>query len=298
MINAIETPMPSNFESPDSLLIRYDAWLRSQSFSKHTKRNYLSQLKQFLVFAKARNVDYRFGLSEPSRRTLLVENYRSYLREESKARVSTINKSLAAIDHLCRFLGYGPSGIKREKLLCQPPKILTAEETSRLLQALEAQGSTKDKAVVALFLYTGIRLGECAALNVSDLVISADSAELLIRNERISDLRSVPLEEPIRGALLAWLFHRNRRFPNLREEALFINSQRKRFSTSGLDLIVRKVGIRARLVLSAQLLRDTFLTELAKKHNDAFLIAKISGCKRLDSARKYFDLAASTSFAS
>jgi site-specific recombinase XerC len=288
MINASETPLVP-VRTSHSLLLNYEEWLRDRNLSKHTKRNYLSQIRQFIAFASQFDMASQQPFHDPDRLDLLVRNYSIYLRDSVNARLSTINKSLAAIDHFYRFLGFGCTSVKRAKLNYRAPRILTTEETDKLLHVLDGQISKKDRAVVLLFLYTGIRLGECVALNVDDVYVAVDSCKILVNSQRSGASREVPLQEPAREALLAW--QNLRALAQPRDRALFFNAQRTRISTAGLDLIVRKIGIRAGLVLSAQVLRDTCLTALAQKSRDTFLVTQISGCKRLDSTRKYFELA-------
>jgi site-specific recombinase XerD len=204
--------------------------------------------------------------------------------------VSSVNKSLAAVDYLCRFLGLGPTSIKRERLPAQVLKILTIEESDALLRILECYGSAKDKAVIMLFLRMGLRLGECAELNVQDVHFSSSDANLYVRNNRTNQVRALPLEEATKQVLSEWLMDRHHKFPKTLEQALFLNPLGTRMSTAGLDLIVRKMGRRCGLTLSAQLLRDTFLTNIAGKVNDPFVVAYVGGCKRLDNVSKYFNV--------
>ena len=46
------------------------------------------------------------------------------------------------------------------------PKSLTADEQKRLLRAVRAHGSPRDRALLTLALGTGLRLRELAGLNV------------------------------------------------------------------------------------------------------------------------------------
>ena len=50
-----------------------------------------------------------------------------------------------------------------------PPKTLSAEEQSRLLEIVAHQGSRRDLALLTLALGTGLRLREILGLNVGDV---------------------------------------------------------------------------------------------------------------------------------
>src|SRR5262249_12489924 len=162
------------------------------------------------------------------------------------------------------------------------------EEKANLLAVLATYASPKERAVVLLFLSTGIRLSECAALNISDALLTTPSGEALLCVRKGSAYRNLPLDQVAQSALLAWLDERNRNKVQSTIPALFVNNLGRRMSNQGLDLIIRKIGLKAHFVLSAQVLRDTFLTELARQSTDAILVAKIAGHVRLDSTRRYF----------
>ena len=49
------------------------------------------------------------------------------------------------------------------------PKTLTKAEQKRLLRAVRAQGSPRDRALLSLALGTGLRLRELRGLNVGDV---------------------------------------------------------------------------------------------------------------------------------
>ena len=49
------------------------------------------------------------------------------------------------------------------------PKTVTAEEQGRLLRAVRAQGSRRDRAILSLALGTRLRLRELRGLNVGDV---------------------------------------------------------------------------------------------------------------------------------
>ncbi len=80
---------------------------------------------------------------------------------------------------------------------------------------------------------------------------------------------------------------RRRRFPDAPESALFLSRKGARLSSRAVDLIVRDVGRRAGLELSAHVLRHTCLTNLVRGGNDLVMVAEIAGHRRLETTRRY-----------
>jgi integrase/recombinase XerC len=265
---------------------RYEAWLWQQPFSRSTKRNYAAQVRLYLNFVRHFPTESAIALEQ---RDFLIEKYRAYLHNSNDARPSSINQSHTAIDNFYQFLGLGPSTIEREKSAQKLPRVLTPGELDGFINALDTRGSTKERAVILLFLSTGIRLNECASLDVQDVSITAHTGKVTVRKRDYVCERELSLDEITRRALLAWLIERVK-FAHERGFALFVNSKGQRLSHSALDQIVRKIGIQARMILSAQVLRDTFLAGLAQRSQDIFLVTAMGGCKSLESAKKYFQL--------
>ncbi len=75
------------------------------------------------------------------------------------------------MDHLFRFLGLGAAIVRREELPRSAPRALDVEQQRVLLQAAE-ESTARDRAIVALLLFTGLRLvggGRAAARRRADL---------------------------------------------------------------------------------------------------------------------------------
>lgn len=270
----------------------YKAWLATQPLSYHTKRNYLAQIRQFLAFVRRQSFVERDAVTIAADvRNSLVAEYCAFLRASLGSSLRTINQAQTAINHFYRFLGLGPSTVERLKAPETLPRILTRQESLALREALEKCASPKNRAVVMLFWNTGIRLGECAALKIGDVFLADTDSKVIVSSSKYGKQRELPVSEPLLVALTEWRASLSKRYSDLPNRPLFPNFKGNAISTAGLDLIVRKVGIRARLIVSAQILRDSYLTDLAHRSNNALLVGKFSGCGQLASTKKYFQLA-------
>jgi integrase/recombinase XerC len=161
--------------------------------------------------------------------------------------------------------------------------VLSEDEQRALLRAAEAS-RPRDRAIVTLLLYTMPRLHELAALNIDDVSMSARKGLLVIRSGKGDLCREVPLNPSCRKALAAWLAERRERVSE-GERALFTGPQSRRLSARAVDLVVRGVGERAGLGLSAHVLRHTCVTNLVRGGNDLVLVAELAGHPRLETTR-------------
>ncbi len=274
----VKTVLPQDLTS---LIHEYERELNTKDFSAHTKRAYISRNKKFLSYLY--EMEGISTLQDDERDwSGVINSYREFLKKEHQASLNSVNNSLTAIEDLFNHVGIDMGRVEREAWPKSMPRSLTQHEQEMFLNAVYRTKSSKDKAIVLLILNTGIKIGECAALDISDIYISAHAGRITVKDGRI-----IPLNTVARRALIQWLIDRHKKFGDNCDRALFVNPQGKRISTVGIDLIVRKIGHKAHLNLSAQVLRDTCLSNLVKNGNDLLLVAQIGGHRTIETTRRY-----------
>lgn len=267
----------------------YEVWLAKQPLSENTKRAYRTRAGQFLAWLAATPIEYGDALSDAYARDYAARDFKSHLKTVRKAKPSSVNLSLAAVDSLYRFLGMGRPEVKREELPAVAPRALSPEEQKRFLRAVERSSSVRDRAVATLFFYSALRLEELTALDADDLAISARKGRVTVRSGKGDAYREVALNAEAREALDGWISERRARFDGVGGPALFVGREGGRLTTRAVDLIVRRLGEEANLEtpLSAHVLRHTCLTNLVRNGNDLVMVAEIAGHKRLETTRRY-----------
>ena len=224
-----------------------EAALIYQDFERYLKlRNvktyeqYLIYLKDFLVYLKDKELDYR--LLKP----LTIENYRSYLLTEvnSNAR-NTINNRLSKIKRFYAYLllkkavGASPfdnyfKGLKRGTLL--PKNILSVEETGKLLDNFSEQ-SARDvmvKSMIELLYGSALRVSELAPLKLAD--IDFERGYLTVTNVKEGGERNrLPATDLSLRALKRYLKHYRPQLLSPAELAAgYLYPQRKEVANKGL----------------------------------------------------------------
>ncbi len=266
---------------------RYKESLENKRLSAHTRRAYVSRLNHFLVFLGTADADYDRVLKHPFTRDRAVADYRDYLRDELECSAATINTTLSTIDHFYQFLGVDEPRVIREDLPKGAPNALTGTEQQELMLAIEGTRSTRDRALALLFLRTGLRLGECAALDVQDFELSSPEGSVNIRSSRKNRARLLALDAETTASVRAWLTRRAAVFPRTTETAAFLSRLGRRITTAGIDLVIRKFGQELGMNLSAEVLRQTCMMNLLVAGKDLDAVARISGHKRRDTTRRY-----------
>lgn len=278
--------MASSPRTPAEARTAYQQWLIMQPLSANTRRTYGVRVQQYCAYLATRVPMAGDPLQDHPSSSYAVRDYRTHLKTVHKAKPASVNLSLAAIDHFYRFLGMERPMVAREDLPQAAPRALEPDEQVAFLRAVERCSLLRDRAVAHLLFYTGLRLGECAALNLDDVPLSARKGLVIVRSGKGDTYREIPLGRAVRATLDAYLTERRRTDAGT-EPALFLNPQGARLSTRAIDLLIRRLATAAQLTLSAHVLRHTCVTTLVRNGNDLVLVAELAGHRRLETTRRY-----------
>ncbi len=279
--------MTTETRTPTEASGAYAAWLERQPLATNTRRTYRVRVAQYCAYLAATPIDAGNPLRDRHAASYAARDYRAWLKTVRKAKPASVNLSLAALDHFYRFLGLDPPDIAREDLPRAAPRALEPGEQVAFLRAVERRRSARDRAIAHLLFYTGLRIGECAALDVDDVAVSARKGLVVVRRGKGDAYREVPLNAAARATLDTYTKERAARAATVEESALFLNPQGRRLSTRAIDLAIRELGRDAGLTLSAHVLRHTCLTALVRNGTDLVLVAEIAGHRRLETTRRY-----------
>lgn len=165
-----------------------------------------------------------------------------------------------------------------------PPRILTPTEYRALRDA--ARNDPRTFAVIELLLQTGIRIGELAALKLSD--IKKDS--LYIRPIEKHEERNVPLNKRAQEALRKYLEIRPNPPAGGKTDHLFITKSGKPFLIRNIRTAIERY-FRLAEIQNAKVndLRHTFVAHHLKHGASLLVISKILGHKRLSTTERYLE---------
>ncbi len=172
--------------------------------------------------------------------------------------------------------------IAHPKYEVKPPRILSKIEYRALRDA--CRGDIRMYAIVELFLQTGIRIGELAALTVPD----ASDTELHVAAQEGHAERDVPLNKAAKEALDRYVSTRN---TNAQSKALFITKTGRplliRNIRTAIDRYFRIAGIEGAKVND---LRHTFIAHHLMAGTSITTLSKLVGHKRLSTTERYLEL--------
>jgi integrase/recombinase XerC len=267
--------------------------LRDTDRSEHTVAAYAGDVAAFFAWL-AERLDKN---AEPIEVTVFdLKKYREYLLDQGR-KPAGINRRLAA---LRTFFNWAIEkelattnpvqtlqGVKQDRRV---PKALSSQKVYRLQRTAAGQrqlavakageaitpsviAALRDEAVLNLLLYTGLRVGEVAALRLDDVALNGKAAKVIVRSGKGMKYRELPLHKEARQALAAYLKAR----PSDQGDQLFLG-QRGPLGARGIQMQLAALGHAANVEVTPHMLRHTFATRLLREAGaDLVTVASLLG---------------------
>ena len=277
-----------------------------RNLSPHTKRNYLSDLRQFQDFLLSNNISVKKKVNDRLVHIdqMTIRAFLAYLYRQKVKKV-TISRKIASLRAFFKYLLREGRVKNNPAEMVQLPKIdkylptfLSVDEVFSLVDT-EFKSDVfglRDKAIIELCYSSGIRVGELAGLNVDDIDWTSSLAKIRGKGKKE---RIVPVGGPALEALKNYIKKRNElRKRNLVtdiEDPLFLNRFGTRITTRSvgrlLDKYVLLSGINRKI--GPHSLRHTFATHLMDEGADMRVIQELLGHESLSTTQKYTSVSVS-----
>ncbi|PTX59982.1 tyrosine recombinase XerC subunit [Melghirimyces profundicolus] len=183
------------------------------------------------------------------------------------------------------------------------PVFLTREEALRLVKAVEAYHrkqkrrkctwyEVRDRAILLLFLNTGIRVSELVGLNQNSIQPDRDTARVVVMGKGDKE-RMLKLNQTAYEALREYMKLRpTENVPPDHQDALFLNKNRTRMSRKGVSDALKKYVQEANLppkaaTISPHKLRHTLATLLLSNGENLRVVQEILGHSSIQTTQIY-----------
>ena len=273
-------------------LADYERWLASTPLAARTRANYRRWVVELVadLAAGGELAAFLAVAGEHDRRALLTD-WRRRLVDRGLA-PATVNLALAAATSLLDCRALAAPTVARVAVAAGDARALSAPQLRALEKAIDGLSSTRDHAILQLLLRTGLRIGEVAALDRTDVQITQRTGQVVVRHGKGEHYRVVPLSRSARRALNVWLVDRARhpRAPQdvVTAGALWLSRGGARLSVRSLSTIVAGVMATAGLTETAHGLRHTFATRLVRDHGrDIVLVGDLLGHRDIKTTARY-----------
>ena len=253
-----------------------------------TRRAYASRVRGYLAWLSDSGIEPEV-LNDRASRDGAVRDYRAHLQTVARRKPATVNTTLAAIADFYTRTGRGTPKVQRLDLPQQAPRALDAKTSAQWLRSVERWLNSRDRVLALLPFYAGLRLGECVALDLTDVQLSARKGTIIVRSGKGGRYREIPAHPTLREDLAVWIDDERPHWPSAEDNpALLLNRRGGRLSARAADQILGTIAQDAKIEdFTPHVLRHTFGTDLVRKGHDLVVVAELLGHARLDQTRRY-----------
>jgi site-specific recombinase XerD len=261
--------------------------LAGNNFSLQSVRAYSADITQFIEFLKGSRVDW----NNPKKlQRLDIVEFMNRLAGIKRTGTTRARK-MASIRHFLKFLkendviaGNPAETIPRVRKEEKDPAVLFKNEYKALL--FEAQGNSRDYAILLTFLKSGIRESELADLQIDDVDFLHN--ELTVREGKGKKERSIPLMPELKRALGRYIAEREQQTNIVDEETLFLARNGTSLNPSSIRKLVKKYYTKAGVRKSGvHTLRHTFSAHNVNNGMSIADLQKVLGHKKKETTLKY-----------
>jgi len=274
-------------------LERFATYLQEQDRSPHTVAAYTQDVAAFFTWLTEKTGK---ELAPVNVTVFDVQKYREHLIAAGR-KPAGLNRRLASLrtffawamtNNLATTNPAAP--VQGQSEVRRPPKALSGQEVYRLQRTAAEQrqlavaktdgagsptviAAWRDEALLNLLLYTGLRVGEAAALRLDDVVLGERSGKVIVRSGKGRKYREIPLHKEARQALAAYLKVRS----GGEDDHLFLG-QRGPLGSRGIQMQLAALGKAAEVAVTPHVLRHTFGTRLLREAGtDLVTVAALMG---------------------
>ncbi len=153
---------------------------------------------------------------------------------------------------------------------------LNKEDVNSLLQVID---NARDKLLIHMMITSGLRVGAITALDVEDI----KNDMIYVHNDKGKKSHQIPLHPKTKELLKEYLEIRRGK-----TKALFVNKNYGRFSSWGINLVLKKWGKKIGIDIHPHMLRHTFATRAYEKSgHDLLAVQKLLGHSRVETTQRY-----------
>ncbi len=262
-------------------IINYRRYLKRRNYSSHTVKNYLSMLKQFVLW-----LDVPLELADHHNISAYIDHM---LRKRLKPK--TINCHIACISGFYKYIYY-----EEEKKIINPvrsshslrmpkplPRYVKDEDIDVFFNLIK---NRRDYAMFRLMLRCGLRVEEVADLTIDCLDLK--HRKIIIKHGKGGKGRAVCVSHDAASALNAYLKHRR---PAKRVKKIFLvekgTYKSQPISVRGIQKRMEYYAKKSGLKLSCHSLRHTMATQLLNADAELSSIQDLLGHNWITTTQRY-----------
>ena len=145
----------------------------------------------------------------------------------------------------------------------------------------------RDICIISLGISIGLRVSAITQINLEDIDFNECTIKVV---EKGSKYRVMNFGNNLKQKLNAWIEDRQKYFPDVETDALFISRKRNRISVSAIEDMISKYTKDIGKHVTPHKLRATCATNLYKKTGDIYMVAEQLGHANIATSKIYTEI--------
>jgi len=282
-LTAIATPLHPSADTTAAAiraLAAVEHYLDRCKLAANTVKAYRRQWTAYVTWLSKHPEDHPDAFTDTIGAEAAVTAWRRNLLRR-KASPANVNQALAAVTVMYERSAQLRIQVKRSRVPRPGEPDVLIPKQQGVVERAAGRRSVRDAAIIAVLLYAGARVEECARVDREDVAITARTGTIRLHGKD-DEVREVPLPAIARERITAWIRERGT------QPGPLWTGQRGPLTISGITQVVLAVGDAADLPgLRPHRLRHTYATRLRQGGADLVQIQALLGHGSIESTARY-----------
>ena len=248
--------------------------------NKYTKTDF-EEYFEYLEHYQKNGKTYSNGRVSIKRKMSALRHFFSYLFENNMISADTIRKVEIPKVHHKEIIRLEKN--EKKYFLNQVKRFDNMTQKEKQYHRLQID---RDTAIIYLLLSTGIRVSECAELDIQDINMNECSVKIVRKGGNESIVYFSDEAAEYINTYLDWRYEQ----VDVETEALFLSSRKTRLCTRAIEIIIKKYAKKAvpNKKITPHKLRATYATDLYNTTGDIYLVAENLGHKDINTTKDHY----------
>ena len=278
-------------EIAQQLLDDYRLYLLSDGKRAKTVVSYCGDVRAFLLWLESKQVSFTGNLTR-----FYITSYKFAISDSHS--INTYNKKINSLTSFNLFLmerGSFDSQVvfpNKDKIKIahgseQQVEVFSEAEVEQILFYLENKDwvNHRDKLIVLLLLYTGVRVSELVAIKVADLDILSLNLKVVGKGGKY---REIPVKMELATAVKDYLEGDRRSHRFVTSDYLLLTQRSGQMNKDAVNKRLKRLGTQLSMTMKPHKFRHTFCTRLLKKGAELTTVAKLAGHANVQTTVSYY----------
>ncbi len=264
--------------------------LQAEGKAPKTLTSYLGDVQGFISWQEGKGAYFKGHFSN-----FHISSYKKYLLEAG-FEIATINKKINSLQSFNHYLITTQNmdrlvvNLRRDKIKVaagseKEVAVLTDAEVEKILFHIQDRAPNRDKLIIYLLLYTGIRVSELVDIKKKDVDLL--DMQLTVLGKGCKQ-REVPLKMEVVEVIQEYLNKERKASKHAHSEFLLLTQRAGKMDRDAVNKILKRMSKELDLSLYPHLFRHTFCTRLLKKGIDLTTVSKLAGHAGIQTTAKFY----------